>query len=318
MTKLIVTIPSYNESAKIADVIKNIPRNIDHIDDVKILVSDDGSSDDTVNIAKNNGADIVLAHKQNMGLGKNFQTALQKALHSGADIIVNIDGDGQFDPQDIKKLIVPILKKEAHMVTGSRFTSREQAQRVPIVKRLGNYAFTNLINLITKQKFTDTQCGFRAYSKEAALRLNLFGRFTYTQETFMDLVEKEISIKEIPISVKYFEDRKSHISGNLISYGFKSLGIIANTLRDTQPMTFFGFPGASVFSLGFVGAATSLIYWFINHQTTPIKTLFIVSVFFMTFGLLLIIFGLLADMIKRVKKIQEEILYKLKKKELDD
>lgn len=317
MKKLIVLIPTYNEAEKIKQVIESIPRHIDNIDEVLVLLADDGSKDDTVNIAREAGADFIISRKQNLGLGKNFQLGLEKALLKGADIIVNIDGDGQFDPQDIKRLIMPILYKEAEMVTGSRFASREESKRVPFVKRLGNYAFTNLINIITKQKFTDTQCGFRAYSKKAALKLNLYGRFTYTQETFIDLVEKELIIKEIPIAVKYFENRKSHISGNLINYGFKSLAIIANTLRDTQPMTFFGFPGASIFTIGVIGAAMSLMYWIIRHQTTPIKTLLIASVFFMTFGLLLIIFGLLADMIKRVKKNQEEILYKLKKQDLN-
>ncbi|MBT4849258.1 glycosyltransferase family 2 protein [Candidatus Parcubacteria bacterium] len=313
--KLIVIIPAYNEAAHIAMVIKDVPRSLDKISEVLVLVSDDGSTDDTVKIAKETKADYIISNKHNMGLGKNFQIAIEKALSLGADIIVNIDGDGQFDAQDIKKLILPIVNNEADMVTGSRFSNKKDSKNVPLIKRFGNYAFTKLINLITKQKFTDTQCGFRAYSKRAALKLNLFGRFTYTQETFIDLAEKEIIIKEVPISVKYFDDRKSHISGNLISYGFKSLAIVANTLRDTQPIMFFGFPGTTLLSLGFVGGLYSFIYWLINHQTTPIKTLFIIAVFFMTFGLMLIIFGLLADMIKRVKKNQEEILYKLKKKE---
>lgn len=316
MKKLIVMIPAYNEEEKIAGVIKSIPRNIDNIGQVLILVADDGSKDDTVNVSKKAGADFVSSNKQNLGLGKNFQAAIEKSLSLGADIIVNIDGDGQFDAQDIKRLIKPILNNDAEMVTATRFSDKENAKRVPAIKRFGNYAFTKLINLITQQKFTDTQCGFRAYSKKAALSLNLFGTYTYTQETFINLVENEMPIQEVPIKVKYFEGRKSHISGNLINYGFRSLGIIVNSTRDMKPLEFFGVPGLLFFIIGVAGGLYSFVYWAIHLATSPIKTLLLISIFFTLFGLLFIIFGLLADMIKRVKITQEKILLHIKKESL--
>ncbi|MBU1202528.1 glycosyltransferase family 2 protein [Patescibacteria group bacterium] len=315
--KLIIQIPAYNEEKTIADIIKNIPKNIDNIDKIEILVMDDGSSDQTANLSRQAGANYVFSRKKNIGLGNNFKSGIDATLKLGADIIVNIDGDGQFDPQDIPKLVKPIVEKEAQMVTGSRFLDKNTSKNVPWLKRMGNKYFSKLISQITGQKFSDTQCGFRAYSKEAALQLNLFGKFTYTQEAFIDLAEKGIKIVEVPIAVKYFKERKSKISGNLIFYGFRSLGIIANTTRDTQPLSFFGVPGLLLFVFGFAGGLFSFVYWIIYLVTTPIKTLFIVSVFFMTFGTLLIIFGLLADMIKRVKKTQEKILYHLRKKEFD-
>jgi len=313
--KLIVMIPAYNEEATIASVIKKIPRELKNISEVKILVTDDGSTDKTISVSKKAGADHIVAAHRNQGLGKNFKKGLEACLKLKADIIVNIDADGQFNPLDITKLIKPILSGKADMVTASRFSNSKYAKSVPFMKRIGNWGFSKLVSFVTGERFSDTQCGYRAYTREAALRLNLFGRFTYTQEVFIDLVSKGMTIKAVPLPVKYFAKRKSAISGKLIAYGFKSLGIIANASRDTRPMDFFGRPGFTILALGLLGGLVSFFYWITHLMTSPIETLFQVSVFFMVFGLLLIIFGLLADMMKRIKLTQEEILYRLKKKE---
>jgi glycosyltransferase involved in cell wall biosynthesis len=315
--KLVIQIPCFNEEKTLGDVIKRIPKKINQISDVKILVLDDHSSDKTVEIAKKAGADYIQQNKHNSGLGRNFKAGINRALELGADIIVNIDGDGQFNPEDIPKLIQPIMDDSADMVTCSRFLNTELTKNMPWIKKWGNKRFTNLVSRITGQKFTDTQCGFRAYSKEAAIRMNINGKFTYTQEVFIDLAEKGMRISEIPLEVKYFEGRKSHISGKLRRYGLKSLSIIAKATRDTQPLTFFGVPAMTIFSLGLIGGIVSFFYWLFEHMTTPVQTLFSVSVFFMIFGLSLGILALLADMLKTIKNNQEEILYKLKKKEFE-
>jgi len=315
--KIIVMIPAYNEELTISKVIKEIPRKINnHI--VEILVMDDGSKDKTVEESKSAGADYVFSNKINRGLGVNFRNGLNHALKLNPDIIVNIDGDGQFNPKDIEKLTLPIIKKEADMVTATRFLKPELTKNMPFIKKWGNKRFTNLVNRITGQKFTDTQCGFRAYSREAALKLNLFGQFTYTQEVFIDLVNKGMKIKEIPVEVKYFKERDSHVSGNLRKYGLRSLGIIIRATRDAQPLTFFGVPALLVFILGFFGGLVSFVYWFIYHATTPIRTLFNVSVFFMIAGISLAILALVADMFKTLKMNQEQIIYMLKRQELGE
>jgi glycosyltransferase involved in cell wall biosynthesis len=314
--KLIVQIPAYNEATTMGNVIREIPHKILGIDKVEILVADDGSTDETAAEAKKAGANYILRNKYNRGLGRNFKSALDYALSKGADIIVNIDGDGQFNPKDIPKLIQPILNKEADMVTCSRFLNPQLTRDMPQIKKWGNRRFTKLVNKITGQRFTDTQCGFRAYSREAALRLNLQGKFTYTQEVFIDLAQKGIKIKEIPLEVVYNKERESHVSGNLRRYGFKSLAIIMRATRDSQPLTFFGLPGGIILFIGFLGGLVSFIYWLLEHVTTPIRTLFNVSVFFMIFGISLIILALLADMLLTLKRNQEEILYRLKKQEL--
>ena len=320
--KVIVMSPAYNEAENIAKVIKGVPREIRGVGEVKVMVIDDHSSDGTAMVAKNAGADYVFRQKQRSGLGATFKKGIDIALRLGADIIVNIDGDGQFNSKDIPKLIAPILENEADMVTCSRFLQPEMTKNMPWSKRWGNKRFSNLISRITGEKFSDTQCGFRAYSREAALRLNLKGKFTYTQEVFIDLVEKGMRIKEVPCEVQYFENRKSVISsksftGLVKGYGFKSLGIIAKTTRDTQPLTFFGMPALMVFILGFIGGAYSFVYWLIYSATTPIRTLFNVSVFFMIFGVALGILAMVADMLKTIKGTQDELLYRLKRNEVD-
>lgn len=315
--KLIVQIPAFNEEKTIAQVIKDVPRKISGVDKVEVLVMDDHSPDKTSEVAKKAGADYVIRNKQNMRLGKNFKRGIESSLTRGADIIVNIDGDGQFNPKDIPKLIAPILEGSADMVTCSRFLNPKLVKNMPALKKWGNKRFTNLISRITKQKFTDTQCGFRAYSREAAMSLNLQGGFTYTQEVFIDLAEKGFKIKEIPLEVIYFKERNSVISGNLRKYGFKSLGIIAKATRDTRPLSFFGMPGLILFILGVLGAGYSFFYWLTHLMTTPVRMLFSVSVYFMIFGVSLGVLGLLADMLRTIKTTQEEILYRLKKKEFD-
>ena len=314
--KLIVMIPCFNEEKTIAKVITEIPRVISGIAKIEILVMDDGSKDKTTEIAEKSGAHHIFKQNKNKGLGVNFKTGIEKALKLGADIIVNIDGDGQFNSNEITKVVEPILNNGADMVTGSRFLSLSKVEGMPSSKIWGNKRFTKLINRITGQKFTDTQCGFRAYTREAALKLNLQGRFTYTQEVFIDLVEKGMKIQEVPITVTYFKTRQSVISGNLRRYGFKSLGIIAKATRDTQPLTFFGLPALFLFAIGFLGGIYSFSYWLINHATTPVRTLFQVAVFFMIFGVALGVLSLLADMLKTIKTQQDEILYRLKKQEL--
>jgi glycosyltransferase involved in cell wall biosynthesis len=316
--KIMVMVPAFNEAEKIGEVIKSIPRKINDSGICEVMVMDDHSTDDTPKIAKEAGAEYIFRQKQNVGLGKNFKKGIEMALKLGADIIVNIDGDGQFDAKDIPDLVRPIIHNEADMVTVSRFLDPSLTENMPYIKKWGNRRFTRLINKITGQKFTDVSCGFRAYSKEAALRLNLQGKFTYTQEVFIDLAEKGLRIKEIPSKVTYYEKRKSIISSSLRRYGFKSLAIIAKATRDTQPLTFFGMPALMILLLGLLGGFSSFVYWLIYHMTTPIRTLFNVSVFFMIFGLALGILAMIADMLKTLKTNQEEILYMMKKTNLEN
>ena len=187
-------LPCLNEAENLPKVLASLPKTIgDHSTDR--LVVDDGSTDGSAEIARDNGA-IVISHGVNYGVGRAFQTALAFAIKQRFDIMVTIDADGQFPVSDIPKLVDPILDRSASFVSANRFASNEQIEHMSAIKRWGNARMTSLINRLTGEKFYDVSCGFRAYSRDAMLRLNLMGQFTYTQEVFLNLAFKGMPIEE--------------------------------------------------------------------------------------------------------------------------
>jgi glycosyltransferase involved in cell wall biosynthesis len=311
--KAVVMIPAYNEERTIGHVIKGIPRNF--ADEVEVLIINDGSQDNTVAYAKKAGADNVVSHKRNKGLGHAFRTGIDNALKMGADVIVNIDADGQFDPRDIPKLVKPIVDKEADMVTCTRFAGK--SPKMPKVKKFGNKRFTNLVNRFTGEKFTDTQCGFRAYSKEAALRLTLFGGHTYTQEVFLNLVFKGMQIKEVPCKVKGEREGKSRVVGSISGYSLRSLLLIIRAHRDFRPLKFFGRLGLAMFIPGVVIGIVLGLRLLLYNVISPYLSLVYIGVVLILVGALLLVMALIADMYTRQRLLQEEILYRLKKGEYE-
>ena len=312
---LVVLIPAFNEQDTIASVIKKIPRKIPGVKKVTVLVVDDGSSDSTSKVARQSGADAVISHNTNRGLGAAFKTGLQAGLAMGADIIVNIDADGQFNPLDIPALIEPIQKNEADVVTCSRFKLKCLEPKMPFIKRFGNMLFTKIINVFTGSKFTDTQCGFRAYSREAVLRLNLFARFTYTQEALIDLMQKGMRVKEVACRVKGQREGQSKVVRHWYGYGIKAMIIVLRTVRDYKPLQFFGSIGLALFAAGAISAFVLWIRLLLIHKISPYTWVVYADVILIVLGFLLIILALIADMLDRQRKLQEDILYQLKKEE---
>src|SRR3970040_1712568 len=170
--KIVVLIPAYNEEANIAKVVQSIPRRVLGIDQVQVLVVNDGSADNTVDCAMNGGADKIVSHKRNSGVGAAFMTGVRNAIQMNADIVVAVDADSQFDSGQIPELVVPILNQQADVVIGSRFQNKKPAN-IPRIKYIGNNIFSKLVSWVVGQKFTDTQTGFRAYSKEALLNISV-------------------------------------------------------------------------------------------------------------------------------------------------
>ncbi len=314
--KLTIYMPALNEAEGIGDVIRSLPKEIEGIDEVKILVVDDGSTDDTAKIAKESGADVV-SHGFNKGVGSAFQSAVQYALENGVDILVSIDADRQFNSDQIPHIIKPILNKEADMVTGNRFANGIP-ENMPKSKYWGNEQMSKLISLISGQRFRDVSCGFRAYNREALLRVNLFGAFTYTQESILDMVFKGLRVVEFPVDVIYFKERKSRVAGSIVKYAFRTSNIILSTLRDYKPMVFFGGMGGVLISIGLLMEIFLGIFFLISGNFTPFKFIGFTGFGFLVFGLLLIIVGLLANMFNRVRVNQEKILYELKKERYED
>ncbi|MBT7241356.1 MAG: glycosyltransferase family 2 protein [Candidatus Diapherotrites archaeon] len=311
--KLVVMIPCYNEEKTIAKLIKLIPRKVKGFSKVEVLVMNDGSKDNTVKLAKKAGANKIHSHFPNKGLGVNFRMGLEEALSMGADVVLNIDADLQFNPKDIPKIVEPIVKGKADVVTATRFADPKLIPHMPAIKKFGNHFFTKIVSFILGQKFTDTQCGFRAYDKEACLRANLFGKFTYTQEVFLDLANKGLRIVEVSVKVKGERKGKSRIVKSWYSYGIKSMLIIMRTVRDNHPLKFFGSIGIVFFLLGFVPGVWLFVRWLLKGVTTPYGSLVILSGVLIILGFLMGVFGLLADMQDRQRKIMENVLYEQKK-----
>src|SRR3989344_5546666 len=313
--KLIVIIPAFNEEKTIKEVVSKIPKINKRISQTEVIVLDDGSRDNTDKLAKEAGA-VVISYIGNKGVGVAFRTGIESALRRQADIIVNIDGDGQFNPNDIPKLIEPILNKEADFVTATRFKDGNLIGNMPWIKKVGNKAFTKLTSFLVGQKFTDTQCGFRAYSRESALRLNLYGKFTYTQEVFLDLANKGLIIKEIPLLIRAEREfGKSKVVKSIPKYVFQALTIIIRSIRDYKPLAFFGVIGISVFGLGFLIDLVLFIRWLITGTVTPYTTGVVIGVVFIILGVLLVVLALIADMLDRQRRIEEDLLYYRKKEE---
>ncbi|MBP8979241.1 glycosyltransferase family 2 protein [Candidatus Dojkabacteria bacterium] len=309
--KLLIYMPALNEEKGLGGVIKDLPKKIEGIDEIKTLVVDDGSTDRTVEIARENGADVI-SHGTNKGVGSAFHSAVEYALDNRVDILVSIDADRQFNSKQIPEIIQPILKNEADMVTGDRFHSGIP-ENMSKTKYWGNKQMSRLISLLSGKKFRDVSCGFRAYGREALLKLNLFGQFTYTQETIMDMVFKGMRVVEFPIDIVYFKERKSRVASSILNYMFRTLKIIIRTVRDYKPMIFFGGMGTILLLIGMGFEAFLFYHYFTAGRFSPYKAVGFIGLGFLVFGLLLVIVGLLADMFNRVRINQEKILYELKK-----
>ena len=279
-----------------------------------VIVIDDGSDDKTAKISSERGVKVI-SHSKNKGVGAAFQTGINEIQKLKCDITVNIDADGQFNPDDIEKLILPIADNEADFVTASRFIEPKLKPKMTIVKYYGNKFMSWLISLIIKEKFYDVSCGFRAYNLAAIQRLNLFGQFTYTQETFLDLAFKGCIIKEVPIKVKGVREiGKSRVASNLFKYALQTSIIIIKTLRDYKPSKLFGFIGL-IFFLFALGLGSFLIIFYLNNGSfTPHKWAGFLSGFFIIISLMSFFLGFFFDVFSRMRHNQDKILNELRKK----
>lgn len=314
--KLIVIIPAFNEAKSIRGLLERMPDLKKWKINLQVVVVDDGSSDGTAEIAKKCGA-VVLRHAQNEGLGKTIQDGIKYFLEQDGDILVNIDADMQYDPNDIHKLIQPILEGKADFVTAERFSEadgdKKRPDHMPWVKYWGNQVMTRLVNSLAGTKLGDVSSGFRALNREAALNLNLTGHYTYTHETIIDLAFKRLRLISIPIRVRYFPDRQSKVANNLFQYTGQTLRIILKAFRDYRPLFFFSTLAALPLLVGVVMIIFILIHYLITGQFSPYKFIGFVGVYLFSLGLLLIIIGFLADILAGMRMTLEKQLYLQKK-----
>jgi glycosyltransferase involved in cell wall biosynthesis len=290
---IVVTIPAYNEEKTIGKVVKNIRQalkaaKLRH----KVLVVDDGSKDKTAAVARNAGA-VVYSHPKNYGLAEAFRTEMEQALKLGADVIVHIDADGQYLPREIPKLVREV-EKGADLVLGSRFKGK--IEHMPLIKRIGNIAFSKVISQLTRIKISDGQTGFRAFTRDVA-KEPIISRHTYTQEQIIRAVKRKFRIKEVPV---YFARRKgkSRLMRNAFEYAAKAWINIIRLYRDYEPLKFFGWAGFFIFSLGFL-IGIYLVYLHITEGIRGHFGLMMLDILILSVGLQIIIFGFLADMFKK-------------------
>lgn len=283
-----------------------------------IVVVDDGSTDRTKALALEAGAKVV-SHHENGGVGQSYSTGIHEALSLGADIVVNIDADGQFNAVDIPLLIQPILDGNAELVTASRFKDPSKTPDMSLSRLLGNRLVSLIISLIVGRRFYDVSCGFRACSRDAALHLNLSGTFTYTQEMFLDLAFKGIHMVEVPVVVRGSREYgQAKISSNLFGYANRAIRIILRAYRDYWPWKFFSSLALVCFVLA---AATGgwLLYWRIHHGTfSPHIWAGFVGGFFFMLGMMFTTMGMVADMLRMIRLNAEHILYFDKRRYYDD
>ena len=307
--------PALNEAETIYKVIKSIPSEFDGFDIVEILVVNDGSTDNTEEIAQSAGA-FVINHNYNKGVGEAFQTAVMYALKVKASILVSIDADGQFDVNQIKDFINPILLSKADFCIGNRFVGKKP-MHMPWIKFWGNKQVNKIVSWVSRTKINDASCGFRAYSKESLLNLNLHGSFTYTHESILDLLDKGFKLEQVPVNVKYFEGRVSRVANDILSYAGKISIIIFKCLKDYKPLQFFLLIASIIFFVGIVLGGFTLIHWIIKDTISPYKSFGIIGLSLIGMSVMLAIFAFMADSMGRMRRNQEKIIYLLKKQQYD-
>lgn len=312
---LVVQIPALNEERTIAEVIRAIPTPIEGIDEIRVLVVDDGSTDRTAELARAAGATVVR-HAERRGVGAAFRTGVAKAEDMGADLIVTIDADGQFNPADIPTLVRPILDGTADFVTASRFADPALAPEMPKAKRWGNDVIANWLSSLVGQRFHDVSCGFRAYSKEAYFRLVLLGEFTYTHETFLNLAFSGMRIKEVPLRIRgQREFGKSRVASNLFNYGWRAASIILKTYRDYRPLRFFAFVAGAIFAVAMCFFAFLLSFRLQHGMFTPFKWTGVTGLVLTGIAVSVFLMGVVAEMLDRVRASQSELLFRLRRLE---
>ena len=310
---LLVMLPAFNEAASIGSVIERIPDHIEGISDISVLVVDDGSTDDTVMIAKKSGASVI-SHNTNQGVGVAMSTALREAVRRGVDYAVHMDSDGQFAPDDIRILLQPLLNGDVDFATASRFKDPKLVPVMPAVKRYGNAGMAWLISKLVGRRFDDVSCGFRAFSHESMLRLSLHGKFTYTQEMILALSYAGIGIAEVPIKVRGVREHgKSRIASSIIRYALRTTAIIFSCVRDYRPGLFFNTVSTILGGVSIALAGFFFWHWLTTGGFSPHLWAGFTAAF--VFGVSVIIFfnGQVALMLSRQRLLAEEQLYYLRK-----
>jgi len=311
--KLIVQIPCLNEEATLAEILRDVPRTIPGVDVVEVLVIDDGSTDRTSEVARENGADHVVRFTRHKGLAAGFMAGLDACVRLGADVIVNTDADNQYPSHEIPRLIAPILRGEADMVVGDRG-----------VKDIAHFSWTKrrlqtlgswVVRKVSGTTVPDTTCGFRALNREAALRINIVSEFTYTLESIIQAGKKRMAVRHLPIEAR--ATRPSRLFGSTWEYVKRSGATILRIYAMYEPLKVFLILGSLLLLAG-VGLGVRYAYFWWNGEIRGHLQSAILSVLLMILGFQTLQWGVMADLIASNRKLIEDLLYRVRKMELGD
>ena len=310
--KLIIQIPCLNEERTLPLVIRDLPKKIDGISKIETQIIDDGSTDRTSHVAKELEVDHIIRLSCNHGLAHAFMVGLDSALKLGADIIVNTDGDNQYNGNDIPKLIKPILADKAEIVIGDREveTIKHFSLTKIFLQKLGSW----VVRQLSGTNITDVTSGFRAYSKEAALQVNVISKFSYTLETIIMAGKKNIPITHVAIRTND-KLRDSRLFKSTWGYLKRSIATIVRIYAMYEPLKVFSYIGCTSFSLGFILGCRYLYFFFIESTAGHVQSL-ILSAILIIVGFQIILIGLAADLISINRGYIENSLYRIKKSEL--
>jgi glycosyltransferase involved in cell wall biosynthesis len=312
MPKLIIQIPCLNEAQTLPDTLAALPDAIDGIDCIETLIIDDGSTDNTVQVARQCGVNHIVRFTSHRGLAKGFAAGLDACLHLGADIIVHTDADGQYPGADIPKLVTPIVRGEADMVVGDRGVG--SVVHFTPLKRLLQRFGSSTVSALSGIDVGDVTSGFRAYSREAALRLNIITSYTYTLETIMQSGEKPITIVSVPTSSNP-PTRPSRLFQGVGQYLRRQIPTILRLYLLYQPLKTF-----TLFSMGILAAGTLLglrfLYFFFTGTGSGHVQSLILAAVLLIVGFQVLILGLVADLLAANRRLVEDMLYRVRKIEL--
>ena len=311
--KLIVQIPCYNEEKTLPETIADIPREITGIDKVEVLIIDDGSRDHTVDIAREIGVDHIIRNKRNLGLARTFRKGLDACLVRGADIIVNTDGDNQYVGADIPKLIEPILAGRADMVIGDRQTN--SIPHFSPIKRLLQYLGSGVVRRLAGIWVPDTVSGFRAISREAAIRLNIVSSFSYTIETVIQAGKRQLAVDSVHVRTNP-KTRDSRLFKSIPHFIKNSLGTMVRMYAMYQPLRMFLFIGAAMLLLGALPILRFLFFYVTEGGAGHVQSLVLGGVL-VILGFITFLAGLVADLISFNRQLLEMTLERVRRLELD-
>lgn len=308
MNKLIIQIPCYNEARTLHIALAALPRQVPGFDLVEWLVIDDGSLDETVQVARQCGADHVVSHTGNQGLARAFMTGLDAALRLGADVIVNTDADNQYNAADIPVLTLPILEHRADIVIGARpvATIEHFSPLKKLLQHLGSW----VVRLASKTDIPDAPSGFRAISRTAAQRLMVFNDYTYTLETIIQAGQKNMAITSVPVRVN--EDlRPSRLVKSIPSYVRRSVGTILRIFVIYRPFRFFGTIGVALFGAGFIIGLRYLYYYTQGSGAGHVQSLILASIL-LGMGFQAVLIAFVADLLAANRKLLEDLRTQMK------